>query len=219
LTRPIEIEIHYQNLPAAGALLVATAALMHHLKAKPSVLTQVTLAFLLTLAVLSGASGNAYATVFYARNELMELAFPDADEVRAVDFFLRRDQRIAIEALAGSKLPSDLVTVYVGVTRDTVVGYAILDTHTIRTMPETLLVTVDPAGRVAATYVVAFYEPLEYLPSSRWLTQLPGRVLDDQLRLGRSISGITGSTLSSRAVVDAVRRALAICRVLVLEAP
>jgi len=160
---------------------------------------------------------EAHATVFYARNELMQLAFPDADQVQAIDFFLEPAEREAIEARASARLDSDLVTVYVGREHGVATGYAIIDTHTVRTMPETLLSVVSPDGSLSAIYMVAFYEPLEYLPSERWLARLSNRQLADELRVGRGVAGITGSTLSSRAVVDAVRRALAIHAVLIGE--
>jgi hypothetical protein len=172
------------------------------------------LAALLVVAGSWAAALPARATVFYARDEVDGLAFPDADSVKAVDFFLKPDQRRAIEARAGSRLDSDIVTVSVGRRDGAVLGYAIIDSHVVRTLPESLLVVLTANGSVEATYSLAFYEPLEYLASKRWLAQLDGRGLDDGLRIGRDIAAITGSTLTSRAVVGAVRRALAIYQVL-----
>ena len=89
-------------------------------------------------------------------------------------------------------------------------GYAIIDVHTVRTFPEAFLVVLDPQGRVVSTRILAFYEPPEYMPPERWLAQFDGRVLEPSLSLGGSIHGISGSTLSSRAVTTGVRRALAL---------
>ena len=63
--------------------------------------------------------------------------------------------------------------------------------------------------------MLAFYEPEEYAPAEGWLRRLEGRGLDPSLRLGGEIHGIAGSTLSSRAVVTSVRRALALFAVLI----
>jgi len=118
------------------------------------------------------------------------------------------------DAALKSKLESDLITVYVGYRGEQVIGYAIFDTHVVRTMPETFLVVLSPAGAVSATYLLAFYEPSEYAPPERWLAQFHDATLSDELRVGRGIVGITNSTLTSAAVTGGIRRALAIHAVL-----
>ncbi len=155
--------------------------------------------------------------MFYARDEALRLAFPTADRVEGRDFFVTPEQRSEIEHRAKTTLDSSLLTVYVGHRGAEILGYAILDTHLVRTLPETFLVVLTPRGEVRSTHVLAFYEPLEYLPSERWLQQFDGQTLRDRLQVGRGIAAITGSTLSSRAITGGIRRALAIYQVL-LEA-
>jgi Na+-translocating ferredoxin:NAD+ oxidoreductase RnfG subunit len=168
----------------------------------------------LLMAVLPAAAG---AKVFHARDEALLLAFPDADRTEARNFFLTSEQRQAIQERARAALETNLVTVYVGYRGGQRVGYAILDTHIVRTLPETFLVVLTPEGEVASTHVLAFYEPLEYLPGDRWVAQFDGKRLDDDLSVGRGIAAITGSTLTSRAVTDGIRRALGIYAVLLGE--
>lgn len=166
-----------------------------------------TSALLLALVLSTSA---ASAKVFYAKDEALRLAFPDADKVESRDVFLTAEQRTAIEEKAKSKLDSDLLTIYVGQRAGAVQGYAMLDTHTVRTLPETFLVVLSPEGKVTATHLLAFYEPLEYSPPVRWLEQFNDATLTDDLRVGRGVVAITGSTLTSEAVTGGVRRALAI---------
>ena len=156
----------------------------------------------------------AGAVVFHARDEALHLAFPDADRIEPRDFFLTAEQRHTIEEKAGAKIESDLLTVYVGHRGDSVTAYAILDTHLVRTLPETMMIVLNLQGQVTATHVLAFYEPTEYMASERWLEQFKGRSESAELRVGRGIAAITGSTLTSNAVTTAVRRALAIYAVL-----
>jgi hypothetical protein len=80
----------------------------------------------------------------------------------------------------------------------------------VRTKNETLLVSLDPAGRVRRIDVTAFLEPSEYLPPEAWLRQYGDRPLSDDLALNRAIRPIAGATLTARAVNAAVRRILAI---------
>ncbi len=170
-----------------------------------------------TVTAIFLSSVPAAATVFHARSQMFEVAFPQAESVDAKDYFITKEQRAAIQQLAVSGLDSDLITVYTAKRGEEVLGHAILDTHVVRTLPETFLVVLDPDGNVAATHILAFHEPLEYMPSDRWLALLEDRSLTNDLRLGRDIAGITGSTLSSRAVLGGVRRALAIYEVLLSE--
>jgi hypothetical protein len=160
----------------------------------------------------------ASAKVFYAREQMFDLAFPEADDVEAVDFFLTAEQRERIESLASSEIERDFMTIYVGRRDGNVIGYALLDTHLVRTLPETFLIVLGPDGAVASTYVMAFHEPLEYMPHERWLALLHDRELDEELRIGRGIVGLTGSTLSAHAVLGSVRRAMAAHRVLIEDA-
>ena len=169
------------------------------------------------LVGLTPPAAAAHATVYYARDQALKLAFPDADRVEPKTIFLTAAQRAAIEAQAKSQLESDLLTVYVGYRGGQPIGYAVFDTHVVRTLPETFLVVLSPAGTVDATYLLAFYEPSEYAPPERWLTQFHDAALSDELRLGRAIAGITGATLTSEAVTGGLRRALAIHAVLLKE--
>ncbi|MGH9424933.1 MAG: FMN-binding protein, partial [Terriglobia bacterium] len=84
----------------------------------------------------------------------------------------------------------------------------------VRTLPETFLIVLTPAGNIQKLLVLAFYEPQEYLPSDRWLRQFDQKTLDPNLRLQHDIHGIAGATLSARAVTSGVRKALALFQVL-----
>ena len=160
------------------------------------------------------AARLAGATVYYSRDEALKLAFPDAERVAPKDFFLTAAQHAAIDEQAKSHLDSDLVTVYVGYRDGKPSGYAIFDTHVVRTLPETFLAVLSLDGTVTATHLLAFYEPSEFAPPERWLAQFHGAVPGAPLRVGRSIAGITGSTLTAEAVTGGIRRALAIYAVL-----
>ncbi len=175
-----------------------------------------TRAALLALAISATLLGRqpADAVVFYARDEMLELAFPDADEVVTRSFIITGVQKTRLEELARSRFDSKLLTAYEGRRDGRVTGWALLDTHNVRTLPETFLVVLAPSGKVTATHMLAFHEPTEYMPPPRWLKQFDDQGLDDDLRVGRAIAGITGATLSARAVEGGIRRALATWQVL-----
>jgi hypothetical protein len=172
----------------------------------------------LFLALLVSLPSPGLGKVFLSRSEALELAFPDAERVESHTFILTDEQAERIEALAKAPLDSRLVTVYTGVGEEGVRGHAFLDVHEVRTMAEALLVVLSPRGEVRNLRLLAFHEPEEYAPSPRWLEQFEGRSLSARLRVGADIHGIAGSTLTSRAVTRAVRRAGALYQVLLRPA-
>jgi hypothetical protein len=93
-------------------------------------------------------------------------------------------------------------------------GTAWFDTHRVRTLPETLMIVVDGQGRVGRIEVISFREPEEYLPRGAWYEQFLGKTLEPSLQLKRDIRPVTGATLTARATTDAVRRVLALHRIL-----
>jgi len=167
------------------------------------------LSFALALASPAGAG------VYHSQQEALELAFPDATRIDKKTHVLGDAQAEAVEALARAKLDSRLVSIYTGWQDDVVIGYAVIDIHTVRTQPEAFMVVVDPAGEIRSLRVLAFYEPGEYLPPERWLKQFEKKRLDERLHLRADIHGIAGSTLTARAVTSGVRRAMALIEILV----
>lgn len=93
-------------------------------------------------------------------------------------------------------------------------AYGFIDTHVVRTLPETFLTVVGTDGEVLGVHLLAFQEPLEYMPAKRWLGQFRGKRLTPSLRIRYDISGIAGATMSALAVTRGVRRVLALYRVL-----
>jgi hypothetical protein len=171
---------------------------------------------LLALAV-AGPAAPAAAKVFHSQREALELAFPEADRIESTTSILSEGQVESIERRARSPVESRIVKLYSGWQADRLLGYAFIDVHTVRTLPEAFMVVLDPDGRVRSLRVLAFHEPLDYLPTERWYEQFDRKTLEEPLRLGSDIHGILGATLSARAVTASVRRALAFYEVLVRE--
>jgi hypothetical protein len=149
------------------------------------------------------------ANVLITLDEALELAFPSATVSRET-LFLTEEQLAAAGAAAGSEPGSAMVTRFVARQQDRVIGYAYLDSHRVRTLPETLMVVIEPSRTVRRIEVVVFREPLEYIPRTTWYEQFNGRSLTEDLTLKRDIRPVTGATLTARATTEAVRRVLAI---------
>lgn len=166
------------------------------------------LAFLLLLA-----AGAGDAKVFLTVDEAVKLAFPGCEIAKRTAFLTPEQVRRARE-LSQGEVPSALLTYYAATRSGQPAGTAYFDTHRVRTLPETLMVVVDSQGRVGRIEVISFREPEEYRPRGAWYEQFRGKALGPDLQLKRDIRPVTGATLTARATTDAVRRVLALHRVL-----
>jgi transcriptional regulator of nitric oxide reductase len=143
-------------------------------------------------------------------DEALKLAFPGG-VIERETVFLTEEQRLTAEKEGGSEVSSSIVTRFSAKGEDAVaLGWAYLDTHRVRTLPETLMIVLDPNGTVRHVEVVTFREPLEYMPRVGWYEQYRGQELDDDLAIKRDIRPVTGATLTARATTEAVRRVLAV---------
>jgi hypothetical protein len=164
------------------------------------------------LVLLSSATN---AEVYHSRESALQMAFPEADSLSSKSLLLDDTQAIAIEELARTPLSSRLVNVHIGMRDGVVTGYAFIETHNVRSLPETLMVVIGCDGRNRGVHLLAFHEPKEYLPSRRWLGQFVDRELDSQLALNRGVAGVAGSTFTARAITAAVRRLMATHQVVI----
>jgi hypothetical protein len=167
-------------------------------------------------ALWLGAAG-AGAEVFASQQQALALAFPEADRVETRTHVLTDEQAARIEALSRGPLESKLVRIHTGRRGEELLGYALIDVHNVRTLSEALLVVLSPGGEVRNLRVLAFHEPLDYLPTQRWFAQFEGKSGAVPLRIGGDVHGIVGATLSARAAALGVRRALACYEVLIRD--
>jgi electron transport complex protein RnfG len=154
-------------------------------------------------------AARARAGVILTEKAALERAFPGQAPERKT-LYLTDAQAAAVQKAARSRLPSRIVTAWEARRDGAVTGRAYLDTHQVRTMPETVMAAVEPDGRLRMALVLQFNEPSDYLPRERWLTLLGGKALDDELWPGRGVHRVTGATLTVQALTEAVRRCLAV---------
>jgi len=172
--------------------------------------TRRTVETVLTAVLVLAAASAPRAAVLMAQDEALALVFPEAQvETRTV--VLRDDQVAAVEVESGVRMESKLFRYFVARRAGELLGYAVIDTHVVRTMSEALLVVLSPAGAIRRVLLLAFHEPPEYEPTTRWLEQFTGRDASTRRwRVGREVHGLTGATLTAHAVADALRKIVAL---------
>ncbi|MCP5022066.1 MAG: FMN-binding protein [bacterium] len=147
--------------------------------------------------------------VFLTQKEALALAFPKC-EIQRTTAFLSKEQVKSIAKAAKVSFKSSIVYPYIATKKGKLVGTAYFDTHLVRTLKETVMVVVDPQGKVRRIEVLAFGEPKQYIPSKKWYQQIVGLKLSPKLKLNFKVRNMTGATLTARAAVDCSRRILAL---------
>lgn len=170
---------------------------------------------LLALIAWAGAATPAYAKVFASRSEAVAEAFAVGDEIESSTHLLTDEQVERVQELSRERVENRLVRIFTARTKGEVSGYALVDLHQVRTLPEALMVVLSPEGVVRSVRVLAFHEPLEYLPIERWYRQFDTASLSAALGVGRDVHAVVGATLSTHAAAGGVRRALALYEVLI----
>jgi len=169
-------------------------------------------AFAIVFGLVTGAP--LQAKVFASQNQALAEAFPDATRIERSTRVLRADEVERIEALTRGEVESKIIVLHTAYQNDELLGHAHIDVHNVRTQPEAFMVVLAPSGVVRSVRVLAFHEPLDYLPTDRWYAQFEGKSKQDRLRVGNDVHGVVGATLSARAASDGVRRMLAYWEVL-----
>lgn len=169
-----------------------------------------------TLLLIFGFLPVALGTVYYSKDEAFELAFGEGSEISEIPIFLTDEQAAQIEKTAQAKLDSNLFTFYAGKRQGKLLGYAAIESHTVRTQPETMIIVLSPTGDLVRTEILAFHEPPEYQPPARWFERLYHKPAVD-LKLNQGVDGISGATLSSRAALDSIRKVMAIYKIALSE--
>lgn len=165
------------------------------------------------LALLLAFTTSSFAQIFYSKTEALELAFGKA-QVENLSLFPDEAQSAKIQQLAKAKLESGLFTFYVGKENDKILGYAAIESETVRTKPETVMILLTPEGELKSVTILAFHEPPEYMPPVRWFESLAKRPLDE-MDFSKGIDGVSGATLSTHSALNSVRKVMAIYQVMV----
>lgn len=170
----------------------------------------------LFIALLLASAAPSQAQIFYSKDEAMELAFGKGKTVDLLSLFPDEQQLAKIQELAKTKLESGMFTFYVGKEQGKILGYAAIESVTVRTKPETLMVVLTPEGELRNVYTLAFHEPPEYMPPDRWFEQLYKRPLAE-MDFSKGVDGISGATLSTRAGLTSVRKVMAMYQVMIKQ--
>jgi len=175
---------------------------------------------LFTLLLLGGMTTMVallWAEELLSKDEAIAQAFPKpiAVEMKMAAVSSGQIERIS-KTLGVADVPR-VLKYYEATTNGVIVGYALINRVQGKHGPITFLVAMDSAMAIDSVSILALKEQRGRLVRRRsFLSQFTGKKMPDKMRVHSDIRGITGATISSRAVASGVRRAVA-CMTVVLE--
>lgn len=160
----------------------------------------------------------SHAKVYLTKDDALKQTFPEGVSIERQTFFLSDEDIKKIHDISKAKVESKIFTYYIAKGRDnSILGYAMFESHIVRTKPEVFMLVINPEGRIERIEILAFYEPEEYLPPKKWLELFKGKYLNNQLWVKRDIHAITGATLTAEGITREVRKILAVFDVMVFK--
>ena len=128
----------------------------------------------------------------------------DKEEYKLTDMQIKN-----IKESAKVKLKKKAITLFKATKNDKIIGYGILINRKVRSKNAAVLYMISSDSILKSIEVIAFNEPMEYIPSNTWMSQFQNRQTDNMLILSKEIPTITGATMSARNIVDGSRVAFA----------
>ena len=153
--------------------------------------------------------GPEHVKVYFTEAQALARVYADADRQWQETWEPTADERAALESKLGWQVPEAAFTFHRASRGGRNLGWALVLEEKGRFKPITFLVHLGPDRRVEAVLVMVYRESRgDAVRRTRFLDQFEGKDADDPLRLNRDVVGISGATLSSRALAAGVRKAL-----------
>ncbi len=149
------------------------------------------------------------AKILISPFDAMHLAYPKATSVKKENILISKKHAINISNFAQVKLDSKIFRIYKAFHKDSLLGYGILIKQKVRSKNSVILYFINSSSVLLGIEVIAFNEPLEYLPSKMWDSQFKNIDTNTMLHISKNIPTISGATLSARSTTKGSRIAFA----------
>jgi Na+-translocating ferredoxin:NAD+ oxidoreductase RnfG subunit len=163
--------------------------------------------------IISIAVPSTWATIYLTKEEALQVALPEAQNIRVEEIHLQPDQQQRVQEKVGEPMEADPVIFYVGTHNSQVDGYAYITDKKGRHRPITFIVGLKPDCSVRDVAIMIYREPRGYeVQEPRFLRQYQRKTMQDPIEVYRDIKNISGATISAHSVSAGVREAVAICK-------
>lgn len=164
--------------------------------------------FLFYLLISTFIPLNAQMTM--SPMDAMQKNYESGSKISEVKISLSPEQIKSIKESAKAKLEPESLKVFKAQMSGKITGYGILINKKIRTKNAVVLYIISSESILKGIEVIAFHEPMEYLPSKKYNNQFQNIKTDAPLTLNQNIPTITGATMSAKTFVDGSRVAFAL---------
>jgi Na+-translocating ferredoxin:NAD+ oxidoreductase RnfG subunit len=149
------------------------------------------------------------AKVLISPIDAMKQSFGTNAKVVKKNILINSKQAKTIQTNAKTKLSSKIFRTFKATKGSEILGYGVLINKKVRSKNAVVLYLISKESTLLGIEIIAFNEPMEYIPSKKWISQFENVPTDKQLNVGREIPTITGATLSARSITDSSRLAFA----------
>lgn len=160
---------------------------------------------LITLLFLT----QLHAQVLISPVDAMQESYGVDAKISKKNILLTKSKFSNVQKSAKVKLNTKIYRIFTASKDENILGYGILINRKVRSKNAVVLYLIQN-DTLLSIEIVAFNEPLEYLPTQKWNKQFEGIKTDKMLQLNRDIPSISGATLSARTVTDGSKVAFAI---------
>lgn len=176
---------------------------------RPSLLKALVSSLALALAFGSGEAAAGAMGVFYTEEAARRELFPDLQGFGRDTLTLDSATAVKAASLIKFPVPEKSVVFERILSKHGAAGYIYRGSEFGKVERMDFAVAMDAEGKVRRVLLTAYRESIGgEVKSKRFMRQFEGKKYGSALQLGRDIDGISGATLSSRAVTAGVRKAV-----------
>ncbi len=155
--------------------------------------------------------GPEAVKVYFTQEEALTKVFAKADTLWTEEWSPSPQERTELECCLGWRVTDERFAIHRAGRDGQDLGYAVITEEQGRFKPITFIVKVSASRRVDMVLVMVYRESRgDGVKRQRFLKQFRDKDTSDHLRLNRDVVGVSGATMSSRALAMGVKKVLAI---------
>ena len=155
--------------------------------------------------------GPEAVKVYYTEAEALAKVFAKADTLWVETWRPSPEEKEELQGRLGWEIEEDEFIIHRARQGSNDLGWAVITEEQGRFKPITFIVHVAPTGKVEMVLVMVYRESRgDGVKRQRFLKQFRKKDVEDHLRLNRDIVGVSGATMSSRALAVGVKKVLAV---------
>lgn len=168
----------------------------------------------LLLLPVAAIAAPAYAVDYFTAEQAQKQLFPEAQGFKPMLVKLGETQRDKIKALSGLRQRWEEQKVWRVEKDGKLAGWFVVDDVVGKHEFITYGVGISPDGHVVGIEIMSYRETKGgQVRDAEWRKHFVGKTLADPFKLDEDVPNISGATLSSRNVMDGVKRLLALQKV------